>query len=113
MIIVTTETIPGMRIVQSLGMVRGNTVRCRHMGKDILAVLRNMVGGEIYEYTKMIADSREQSIDRMVDEAEKLGANAIIGARFMTSSIAAGAAELLAFGTAVIVEPEAASPENV
>ena len=106
MIIVTTETIPGMRIVRTIGMVRGNTVRCRHLGKDILAVFRNMVGGEIYEYTKMIAESREQSIDRMIAEAKESGANAIVGVRFMTSSIAAGAAELLAYGTAVEVEPE-------
>ena len=112
MIIVTTETIPGMRIVQCLGLVRGNTVRCRHLGKDILAVFRNMVGGEIYEYTKMIAESREQSVDRMVAEAQALGANAIVATRFMTSSISAGAAELLAFGTAVIAEPEVTSSEN-
>ncbi|MFH1741339.1 MAG: YbjQ family protein [bacterium] len=105
MIIVTTETVSGMRIVQCLGMVRGNTVRCRHVGKDVLAVFRNLVGGEIYEYTKMIAESREQSLDRMIAEAQDLGANAIVGVRFMTSSIAAGAAELLVFGTAVVVEP--------
>ena len=105
MMIVTTETIPGMRITRSLGLVRGNTVRCRHVGRDIMAFLRNIVGGEIYEYTKMIAESREQCLDRMTEEAELLGANAVVGVRFVTSFIAAGAAELLAFGTAVIVEP--------
>ncbi len=105
MIIVTTETVPGMRIVKTLGLVRGNTVRCRHLGKDILALFRNIVGGEVYEYTKMIAETREQALDRMVAEAEELGANAIVATRFMTSAIAAGAAELLAFGTAVVVEP--------
>lgn len=112
MIVVTTETVTGMRIVRSLGLVRGNTVRCRHLGKDILAVFRNMVGGEIYEYTKMIAESREQSVDRMIAEAEKLGANAIVATRFMTSAIAAGAAELLVFGTAVIIEPTDSAPEQ-
>jgi len=106
MMIVTTESISHMRIVRSLGLVRGNTVRCRHLGRDILAIFRNMVGGEIYEYTKMIAESREQALDRMIAEAQELGANAIVGVRFMTSSISAGAAELLAFGTAVLVEPE-------
>ncbi len=106
MILVTTESIPHMRIVRSLGLVRGNTVRCRHLGRDILALFRNMVGGEVYEYTKMIAESREQALDRMIAEARDLDANAIIGVRFMTSSISAGAAELLAFGTAVLVEPE-------
>jgi len=111
MIIVTTETVPGTRIVRCFGLVRGNTVRCRHIGKDILALFRNIVGGEIYEYTKMIAESREQCLDRMATEAKQLGANAIVCTRFMTSSIAMGAAELLAFGTAVLVEP-VGSPAN-
>jgi len=106
MIIVTSSTITGMRIVQTVGLVYGNTVRCRHVGKDIMAVLRNLVGGEIPEYTKMLAESREQSLDRMALRAEELGANAIIDARFTTSSIMQGASELLAYGTAVIVEPE-------
>ena len=87
-------------------MVRGNTVRARHVGRDILAGLRNIVGGEIHEYTKLMAESREHTIDRMVTEAERLGANAIVTTRFTTSVIVGGAAELLAVGTAVIVEPE-------
>lgn len=104
MIIVTSETMPGYRIVKTLGIVRGNTVRARHIGKDIMAGLRNLVGGEIHEYGKLIAESREQSIDRMSAEAESLGANAVIATRFTTSMIAQGAAELLAVGTAVVVE---------
>lgn len=104
MMVVTAETIANKRIVRTLGIVRGNTVRARHIGKDILAVLRNIVGGEVHEYAKLIAESREQSIDRMVAEAESLGANAIIATRFTTSVMMGGAAELLAVGTAVIVE---------
>jgi uncharacterized protein YbjQ (UPF0145 family) len=104
MIVVTAENIAGKRIVKTLGLVRGNTVRARHIGKDILAGLRNIVGGEIHEYAKLIAESREQSIDRMVAEAESIGANAIVCTRFTTSVIVGGAAELLAVGTAVIVE---------
>ncbi len=106
MIVVTTFTISGKRIVKTLGLVRGNTVRCRHLGKDILAVLRNMVGGEIEEYTKMLAESREQALDRMVQHATDIGANAIVGVRFSTSDISQGAAELMAYGTAVVVEEE-------
>ena len=106
MIVVTSEQIAGKRIVKSLGLVRGNTVRARHIGKDILAGLRNIVGGEIHEYAKLMAESREQSIDRMVAEAESLGANAVVAIRFTTSMIAQGAAELLAAGTAVVVEDE-------
>ena len=104
MIVVTSETVSGMRIVKTLGLVRGNTVRARHIGKDIMAGLRNIVGGEIHEYAKLMAESREQSIDRMVAEAESLGANAVIATRFTTSMISQGAAELLAVGTAVRVE---------
>ncbi len=104
MILATIDELPGKKIVGVLGLVRGNTVRCRHMGKDIMAVLRNMVGGEIPEYTKMLAESREQAIDRMVEEAQSLGANAIVGIRFATSSMMSGAAELLVYGTAVRLE---------
>jgi uncharacterized protein YbjQ (UPF0145 family) len=104
MMVVTSETIAGKRTVRTLGLVRGNTVRARHVGKDILAGLRTIVGGEIHEYAKLIAESREQSLDRMVAEAESLGANAIVAVRFTTSVLMAGAAELLAIGTAVIVE---------
>ena len=106
MIVVTSETITGKRIVKTLGLVRGNTIRARHIGKDIMAGLRTIVGGEIHEYAKLIAEAREQSIDRMVAEAESLGANAIITSRFTTSVIIGGAAELLAVGTAVIVEDD-------
>lgn len=107
MIVVTSETVTGKRIVKSLGLVRGNTVRARHIGKDILAALRNVVGGEVHEYAKLIAESREQALDRMVGEAESLGANAVIAVRFTTSVMMGGAAELLAVGTAVIVEDDA------
>lgn len=106
MIIVTSETIANYKIVKTLGLVRGNTVRARHIGKDILASLRNIIGGEIHEYAKLIAESREQTLDRMAAEAESLGANAIIAARFTTSVIMAGTAELLAIGTAVVIKPE-------
>jgi uncharacterized protein YbjQ (UPF0145 family) len=104
MIVVTSETIAGKRVVKTLGLVRGNTVRARHIGKDIMAGLRNVVGGEVHEYAKLMAESREQTLDRMVAEAEALGANAVIATRFTTSVMAAGAAELLAVGTAVVVE---------
>ncbi|MGB5488316.1 MAG: YbjQ family protein [Lysobacterales bacterium] len=106
MLVVTSETIASHRIVRTLGLVRGNTIRARHVGKDILAGLRNIVGGEIHEYTKLMAESREQTVDRMIAEAESLGANAIIATRFTTSVIVGGAAELLAVGTAVMIEPE-------
>ena len=104
MIVVTSETIANKRIVKTLGLVRGNTVRARHIGKDIMAGLRNIVGGEVHEYGKLIAESREQSLDRMTTEALELGANAIIATRFTTSVMMGGAAELLAIGTAVVVE---------
>ncbi|NVK21883.1 MAG: YbjQ family protein [Kangiellaceae bacterium] len=100
----TLEQIPGYKIVKVLGLVRGNSVRSRHVGKDILASLRNLVGGEVHEYTKLMAESREQAIDRMAEEAKMLGANAVLGARFSTSMVASAAAELLAFGTAVVLE---------
>jgi len=106
MIVVSDNTIAGMRVVRTLGLVRGNTIRARHLGKDLMAVLRNMVGGEVSEYTKMMAEAREQALDRMVEEAEELGANAIIVTRFATSMLMQGAAELLAYGTAVVVEEE-------
>ncbi len=104
MILTTTPDIPGMRITKTYGLVRGSTVRAKHIGKDILALFRNIVGGEINEYTKMLAESREQALDRMIHDAEKLGANAIVGVRFASSSIASGAAEMLVYGTAVNVE---------
>ena len=106
MIVVTSETIAGKKVVRTLGLVRGNTVRARHIGKDIMAGLRNIVGGEVHEYAKLIAEAREQTLDRMIAEARSLGANAVIATRFTTSVMAAGAAELLAVGTAVVVEDE-------
>lgn len=104
MIMVTTDVVPGKTIKKTLGLVRGNTIRARHLGRDIMAFLRNIVGGEITDYTKMMAESREQAIDRMTGEAEELGANAIINIRFTTSMIMQSASEILAYGTAVIVE---------
>jgi uncharacterized protein YbjQ (UPF0145 family) len=106
MIVVTSDTIPGRSIKTTLGLARGNTIRARHLGVDIMAGLKTLVGGEITEFTKLVAESREQSLDRMVEEAERLGANAIVCARFTTSVIMGGAAELLAFGTAVILDEE-------
>lgn len=104
MIVATTSEIAGKRIVRTLGMVRGNTIRARHVGRDIMAGLRNLVGGEIPEYTKLFAEAREQAIDRMVEDAESLGADAVVGVRFSTSMVVTGAAELLAYGTAVKLE---------
>ena len=101
MLIATTETIADHDITQTLGLVRGNTIRARHVGRDITAALRNLVGGEVTEYTKMVAESREQALDRMVAEAQSLGADAVVAVRFTTSVITSGAAELLAVGTAV------------
>ena len=100
MIVVTTETLPGREVSESLGLVRGNTVRARHIGRDIMAGLRNIVGGEVDEYTKLLADSREQAIDRMVEQAVALDADAILATRFITSALAQGAAEIVAYGTA-------------
>lgn len=104
MLIVTSSEIAGKKIVETLGMVRGTTVRAHHVGHDIVAYLRNLVGGEVPEYTKMLAEAREQAIDRMNEDAHRIGANAIVDVRFSTSDIAAGAAEVLVYGTAVRVE---------
>ena len=106
MIIVTTDEIPGKKVTRVLGLVRGSTVRARHLGKDILAGLRGLVGGEVHEYTKLLAESREHALDRMTDEARSLGANAVVGLRFMTSQVAQNMAELLAYGTGVVIEDE-------
>ena len=106
MILSTTDTVPGKRVKRSLGLVKGNTIRARHIGRDLTAALKNITGGEIREYTKLMAESREQCLDRMREEAAKLGANAIIGVRFMTSGVMQSAAELLVYGTAVVVEDE-------
>lgn len=104
MIVVTTESVPGYRIARNLGMVKGNTVRACHAGDDLVAWLKNLAGGELAEYTKVISQAREQALDRMVQEARKLGANAVVGLRFSTGYVTHGAAEILAYGTAVIVE---------
>ena len=106
MIVTTGENIKGMKVTRTLGLVRGNTIRARHVGKDILAGFRTIVGGEVSEYTKLLAEAREQALDRMTAEARELGANAIIMLRFSTSQVMQGAAELLAYGTAVVVEEE-------
>ncbi len=105
-IITTTESIPGYRIVKVLGIVSGSTVRARHIGRDILAGLKNIVGGEISEYTELLADARDEAIRRMIEKARALGANAVVNVRLSSSQVAQGAAEILAYGTAVIVEPE-------
>ena len=106
MLIVNTGDVQGYRVTQYLGMVRGSTIRAKHIGKDILAGLRMLVGGEIKEYTEMLNESRNESIRRMRLEAERLGADAIINVRFVTSNVMAGAAELLAYGTAVKLAPD-------
>ncbi len=104
MLLSTTDTIVGKKIIKHLGLVKGNTIRARHIGRDIMAGLRNVVGGEISDYTKMMAESREQAIDRMIEDAESKGANAVVGMKFATSMIMQSASEILAYGTAVIVE---------
>jgi len=101
MIITTTEFVPGKEVSEILGVARGSTVRARHIGNDIMAGLKNIVGGEIEEYTKLQAQSREQALERMINDAEKMGGDAIIGMRMMTSMVAQGAAEILAYGTVV------------
>ncbi|MFM7296557.1 MAG: heavy metal-binding domain-containing protein [Planctomycetota bacterium] len=104
MIVVTTESVPGRRIVETIGVVRGSTVRAAHAGDDVTAYFKNLVGGEVEEYTKLFAESREQALDRMLAEAAARGANAVVGLRFVTCEIAAGCAEMLAYGTAVKLE---------
>ncbi|MEL7296043.1 MAG: YbjQ family protein [Pseudomonadota bacterium] len=103
MILSNTETIPGKQIVEFYGVVTGNTVRAKHLGRDIMAGLKNIVGGELAGYTELLQDSRQEATDRMIRQAQSMGANAIINVRFATSSIAQGASELFAYGTAVKV----------
>lgn len=107
MIIATTDILPGCEVREALGMVRGSSIRARHVGHDIMAALRNLAGGEVPEYTKMLAEAREQAIDRMMDEAYMLGADAVLGFRFQTSMVASGTAEMLAYGTAVKLDDRA------
>ncbi|MCS5639271.1 MAG: YbjQ family protein [Candidatus Marinimicrobia bacterium] len=105
MIVSTQNQLDGYQVVETLGLVQGSTIRARHIGTDILAGLRNIVGGEVHEYTKMLAESREQSLDRMIANAEEAGANAVLCMRFTTSTVMTGMAEFLAYGTAVKIEP--------
>lgn len=107
MILTPSAGVAGYRVVKTLGLVRGNTIRARHAGKDILAAFKNLVGGEIEEYTKMMAESREQALDRMTAQAQDLGANAIVDVRFSTSYMMASASEIMAYGSAVIIEEDA------
>ena len=104
MIAATTNEIEGKKITKVLGIARGNAIRARHIGRDIGAFFKNLVGGEIHEYTKLMAEVREQSIDRMKDDAERMGANAVVGVRMATSMVMDGAAEMVAYGTAVVIE---------
>ena len=106
MLLATTENIPGKRVTEVKGLVQGSTIRARHVGRDIMASLRTIVGGEVTEYTRLLAESRTVAIERMVGRAEALDANAIIGVRYVTSMVMSGASELLAYGTAVVVEDE-------
>jgi uncharacterized protein YbjQ (UPF0145 family) len=106
MIVVNTETIPGMVVTRALGIVQGNTVRAKHLGRDIAAGFKNIVGGELRGYTELLTEARRQAIERMLSQAQQLGANAVLNVRFSTSAITGGAAELYAYGTAVVVEPE-------
>ena len=106
MIVVTTDTIAGRRIVKTLGLVRGGTVRARHLGRDVTAFMRNVVGGEVPEYTKLFGEAREQALDRLVEDAHAMGAHAVVGLRFQSSEMMEGAAELLAYGTAVLLADE-------
>ena len=106
MIVVNTETIPGYTICETRGLVQGNTIRAKHLGRDVVAGLKNLVGGEIKGYTELLIEARRQALERMLAQAEQLGANAVVNVRFTTSAITQGAAELYAYGTAVVVEAE-------
>lgn len=106
LIVVNTETIPGYMVREAKGLVQGNTIRAKHLGRDVVAGLKNLVGGELVGYTELLIEARRQALERMLAQAEQLGANAIVNVRFTTSAITQGAAELYAYGTAVVVEPE-------
>ena len=112
MIVVNTETIPGYTIRETKGLVQGNTIRAKHLGRDITASLKNLVGGELTQYTELLTESRRQAVDRMIQQAQELGANAVVNVRFTTSSIAAGAAELYAYGTAVTIGLSSTEPSG-
>lgn len=109
MLVVNTETVPGAVIVEMKGMVQGNTVRAKHLGRDIAAGLKNLVGGELRGYTELLTESRRQAVERMMQQAQQLGANAVINVRFSTTSVTTGAAELYAYGTAVVLAPASGS----
>ena len=108
MILVNTEFIPGYRVVETKGLVQGNTIRAKHLGRDIAAGFKNLVGGELKGYTELLTESRRQAIERMIGQAQQLGANAVVNVRFTTSAVTQGAAELYAYGTAMVVEEEKA-----
>ena len=106
MIVVNTETVPGRRVTSILGLVQGNTVRAKHVGRDIAAGLKNIVGGELKGYSELLTESRRQALERMLAQAKELGANAVVNVRFSTSAVTSGAAELYCYGTAAILEDE-------
>ncbi len=108
MILVNTEFIPGYRVLETKGLVQGNTIRAKHLGRDIAAGFKNLVGGELKGYTELLTESRRQAIERMIGQAQQLGANAVVNVRFTTSAVTQGAAELYAYGTAMVVEEDAA-----
>lgn len=110
--VITSSHIVGKKVTKTLGLVRGTSVRSHHVGQDLIAYLRNLVGGEVDEYTKMLAEAREQALDRMIHDAERLGANAILDIRFGTSDIASGAAEILVYGTAVRVQDDSVEKDE-
>ena len=112
MLISNTETIPGVKILQIKGIVQGNTVRAKHVGRDIAASIKNIVGGELKGYTELLTEARRQAIERMIAQAQQLGANAVVNVRFSTSAVTAGAAEIYAYGTAVVGEPEKPEPDQ-
>ena len=107
LMLITSDLVPGYRITKVFGLVRGNTIRARHIGRDIMVLFRMIVGGEVREYTKLMGESREQALDRMAEQAIDLEANAVVGLRFSTSTLIGGAAEFMAYGTAVYIEKEA------
>ena len=106
MIVVNTETVPGYEIVEMKGIVQGNTVRAKHAGRDIAAGFKNLVGGELKGYTELLTESRREAVERMIAQAQELGGNAVVNVRFSTSAVTAGAAELYAYGTAVVLTPK-------
>ena len=105
MIVINTESVPGKEVVKILGLVQGNTIRAKHVGRDIAAGFKNLVGGELKGYTELLTEARRQAIERMMAQAQELGANAVVNVRFTTSAVTQGAAELYAYGTAVVAEP--------